>query len=160
MATIKCKFTSWVFHQLLSEFLSCMGQIFLSLVWVTKTPSTDIKLIFFCALVWKPKFLQHSKKWFLAELYMFLITGWSVLHVRLHDLWYGITYNFGIIILFFTDDQFVSSGRSSQRLSFVDDPLSNQRLSFVSVDGSEIDSDYSSASSVVPASSEEQKNLE
>ena len=78
----------------------------------------------------------------------------------IHDLWYGITYNFGIIILFFTDDQFVSSGRSSQRLSFVDDPLSNQRLSFVSVDGSEIDSDYSSASSVVPASSEEQKNLE
>ena len=78
----------------------------------------------------------------------------------IHDLWYGITYNFCIIILFFTDDQFVSSGRSSQRLSFVDDPLSNQRLSFVSVDGSEIDSDYSSASSVVPASSEEQKNLE
>ena len=91
---------------------------------------------------------------------MFLITGWSVLHVRLHYLRNGITYNFGIIILFFTDDQFVSSGRSSQRLSFVDDPLSNQRLSFVSVDGSEIDSDYSSASSVVPASSEEQKNLE
>ena len=118
------------------------------------------KIDLFCALVWKPKFLQHSKKWFLAELYIFLITGWSVLHVRLHDLCNGITYSFGIIIPFFTDDQFVSSGRSSQRLSFVDDPLSNQRLSFVSVDGSEIDSDYSSASSVVPASSEEQKNLE
>ena len=51
---------------------------------------------------------------------MFLITGWSVSHVRILDLWYGITYNFDIIILFFTDDQFVSSGRSSQRLSFVD----------------------------------------
>lgn len=91
---------------------------------------------------------------------MFFIAGWSVIHVRILDLWYGITYNIDIIILFFTDDQFVSSGRSSQRLSFVDDPLSNQRLSYVSVDGSEIDSDYSSASSVVPASSEEQKNLE
>ena len=137
-----------------------MAQIFQSLVWVTKTLSTDIKLILFCALVWKSKFSQHSKKWFLAEFSMFFITGWSVLNVRLHDLWYGITYNFDIIILFFTDDQFVSSGRSSQRLSFVDDPLSNQRLSYVSVDGSEIDSDYSSASSVVHASSEEQKNLE
>ena len=59
-----------------------------------------------------------------------------------------------------TDDQFVSPSSSSQRLSFVDDPLSSQRLSFISVDGSEIDSDYSSASSVIHTASEEQKNLE
>ena len=59
-----------------------------------------------------------------------------------------------------TDEKFVTSDSSSQRLSFTDDPLSSQRLSFVSVDGSEIDSDYSSASSVIHAVSEEQKNLE
>ena len=46
-----------------------------------------------------------------------------------------------------------------QRLSFVDDPLGTQRLSFISADGSEIDSDYSSASSVIHVS-DEQKNLE
>ncbi|XP_022797430.1 TBC1 domain family member 5-like isoform X2 [Stylophora pistillata] len=45
------------------------------------------------------------------------------------------------------------------RLSFLEDPLGTQRLSFISADGSEIDSDYSSASSVVHLS-EEQKNLE
>jgi len=63
-------------------------------------------------------------------------------------------------IVFFIDDQFVSSSSLSQRLSFIEDPLSNQRFSFVSVDGSEIDSDYSSASSVIHAVSEEQRNLE
>ena len=46
-----------------------------------------------------------------------------------------------------------------QRLSFIDDPLSTQRLSFISADGSEIDSDYSSASSIIHVS-DEQKNLE
>lgn len=45
------------------------------------------------------------------------------------------------------------------RLSFLEDPLGTQRLSFISADGSEIDSDYSSASSVAHLS-EEQKTLE
>ncbi|XP_078375705.1 TBC1 domain family member 5-like isoform X2 [Oculina patagonica] len=48
---------------------------------------------------------------------------------------------------------------SSPGLSFIDDPLSTQRLSFISADGSEIDSDYSSASSVIHVS-DEQRNLE
>ena len=48
---------------------------------------------------------------------------------------------------------------TQQRLSFIDDPLGTQRLSFISADGSEIDSDYSSASSVIQVS-DEQKNLE
>lgn len=43
-------------------------------------------------------------------------------------------------------------------MSFIDEPLG--RLSFISADGSEIDSDYSSASSVFHAGSEEQRNLE
>lgn len=55
------------------------------------------------------------------------------------------------------DDQF---GLSPERLSFIDDPLGRQRLSFISADGSEFDSDYSSASSVLHAGSEEQRNLE
>ena len=46
-----------------------------------------------------------------------------------------------------------------ERLPFLEDPLGTQRLSFISTEGSEIDSDYSSASSVVHVS-DEQKNLE
>ena len=56
--------------------------------------------------------------------------------------------------LHFADDPSVLG-----RLSFLEDPLGTQRLSFISADGSEIDSDYSSASSVAHLS-EEQKTLE
>lgn len=56
--------------------------------------------------------------------------------------------------LHFADDPSVLG-----RLSFLEDPLGIQRLSFISADGSEIDSDYSSASSVAHLS-EEQKTLE
>lgn len=58
------------------------------------------------------------------------------------------------IKLYFADDPSVPG-----RLSFLEDPLGTQRLSFISADGSEIDSDYSSASSVAHLS-EEQKTLE
>ncbi|KAK2570132.1 TBC1 domain family member 5 [Acropora cervicornis] len=55
----------------------------------------------------------------------------------------------------YDDDQFNSS---SERSSFINEPVG--RLSFISADGSEIDSDYSSASSVFHTGSEEQRNLE
>ena len=63
----------------------------------------------------------------------------------------SICFSFNFLI---ADDQSTSS-----RLSFIDDPLSTQRLSFISADGSEIDSDYSSASSMIQIS-DEQRNLE
>ena len=59
------------------------------------------------------------------------------------------------VVCFLLDDQFNSS---SERSSFINEPVG--RLSFISADGSEIDSDYSSASSVFHTGSEEQRNLE
>ena len=53
----------------------------------------------------------------------------------------------------------IGSSETPQLSLLIDDPLNAQRLSIISADGSEVDSDYSSASSIIHVS-DGQRNLE